>query len=25
MFEGKVEGWKSREDIDKIFEVNEVL
>ena len=25
MFDGEVEGWKSREDIDKIFEANEVL
>ena len=25
MFNGEVEGWKSREDIDKIFEANEVL
>ena len=25
MFDGEVEGWQSREDIDKIFEANEVL
>ena len=24
MFDGEVEGWQSREDIDKIFEANEV-
>ena len=24
MFDNEVEGWKSREDIDKIFEANEV-
>ena len=25
MFDGEVEGWQSREDINKIFEANEVL
>lgn len=25
MIDGKVEGWQSREDIDKIFEANEML
>jgi hypothetical protein len=25
MFDGEVEGWQTREDINKIFEANEVL
>ena len=25
MFDGEVEGWQSREDINKIFEANEML